>query len=184
MPVECVYVIDNGRDANQLLAAVEAWPGEVYIHAPDRPLGVAESWNWFLKNVPEERIITNDDIIFAPHSIERMVSSPEECVVAIQGAAFSCFLLRDSCVEKVGFFDEEISPGYGYFEDCDYNERMKLAGTTHHPVDAGVEHMHSGTLKAANASEMAEHHRKFIIAQENFIRKWGRMPVGKVRQYA
>jgi GT2 family glycosyltransferase len=81
------------------------------------------------------------------------------------------------CVERVGLFDEEISPGYAYFEDCDYVERMLLEKVRITPAhDAGVTHGGSKTLEAASQAEMQEHHRRFLLAKANFEKKWGRGP--------
>ncbi len=199
---ELVHVIDNGCGAQplKLALAVERAPCAVRIYRPSHPLGVAESWNWFILHVPDERVIANDDITFGPQSLERMQAMPQGCVVAIRAQAFSCFLLRDACISAVarvdqmrsaatgcrdeaGLFDEAISPGYGYFEDCDYNERLKLAGLDHHHCeDSQVVHVGSATLKSGSAAQQSEHHRRFLLAQENFYRKWRRMPPGVQRQ--
>lgn len=176
VPLNRVWVIDNGRDESRLHHAIFDSPTEVSVHTPDEPLGLAASWNWFLRNVPEERIITNDDITFAPQSIEQIVGSPGDLVWA--GFGFSCFLIRDSCVTKLGYFDEEISPGYGYYEDEDYLQRLDGHGTRDpsadaRNVDAGLHHVHSATLQAATHEQLLEHHRRFKIAQSNYAKKWG-----------
>lgn len=170
-----VFVIDNGRNANRRNAAIGVSPLEVHVYVPEEPMGVAASWNWFLDNVPEERVISNDDIEFAPGSLEAMVASPASLVWA---SGFSCFLIRDECVAKVGRFDETISPGYGYYEDDDYLQRLDGRGTrgrasTAENVECGVVHHHSQTLKVASSAEYEEHHRKMRIAQQNYMQKWG-----------
>lgn len=170
-----IYVIDNGRNAELLEKALDGY--DVVVHTPDINIGVAASWNWFLQHVPDDRIIVNDDIMFAPDSIEKIVATDADLVWA-EGIGFSCFLMRDSCVEKVGFFDESISPGYGYYEDEDYLQRLDGRGTREPlavavNVACGVKHTHSATLKAATHEELLEHHRRFKIAQQNYMKKWG-----------
>jgi hypothetical protein len=182
---ECVYIIDNGRKAEALATAVDGINLKISTLVPEqKPMGVAEAWNWFVNNVEEERVITNDDVLFAPESLQAMVDTPGDFVssLAEEHNAFSCFLLRDSCIEAVGLFDETISPGYGYFEDCDYGERMLMADVELNGVRCGVRHLKSQTLRAASEIEMNLHHRKFVIAQENYIKKWGRLPSGVHRQ--
>ena len=184
---ECVHIIDNGMNDAKIVHAIDGTTGlHIRVQTPNKPMGVAESWNWFIKNVPEERVISNDDVTFAPGSLQAMVDTPGDFVssLAEEHNAFSCFLLRDSCVKTVGLFDETISPGYGYFEDCDYGERMLIAGVELNGVQCGVKHLQSQTLRAATAMEMNVHHRKFLIAQNNYIKKWGRLPKGIERQYA
>lgn len=177
-----IHIIDNGMNMKSLLEAVSIVQTPTDLFMPSKPLGVAESWNRFIRTVPEERLIVNDDIVFGPYSIERLMSTSGDCIVAMKSNAFSCFLMRDSCVEKVGFFDETISPGYAYFEDCDYEERMQQAGIMFTDIVCGVTHVTSGTLSSYSKEEMSAHHRRFVIAQENFLKKWGRMPRGMERQ--
>jgi hypothetical protein len=170
LKVGAVYIINNGG----LPIYLEQTPFPVLIHT-SAPMGVAESWNWFINNVPEERVITNDDIEFLPDSLEKLVASKADLV---WGKGFSCFVIRDSCVRKIGLFDEAISPGYGYYEDEDYLQRLDGRGTRERSasaenVDAGLRHEHSATLKAASHAEILEHHRRFKIAQENYAKKWG-----------
>ena len=169
------HVIDNGRDVTRLAPAIEGFVTEV--HVPDRPMGVAESWNWFIKHVSEERVIVNDDVTFGPHSLGLLLASKADLVWAAN-CGFACFVLRDSCVEKLGLFDETISPGYAYYEDEDYLQRLDGRGTRPpsaiaENVACGVQHDKSGTLRAANHREILEHHRRFKIAQRNYAEKWG-----------
>lgn len=172
-----VVVVDNGRNHARMAAVRAEVPCDVYT--PSEPMGLAESWNWFIDNVPEERVIVNDDIEFGPQSLEKLVSTEGEFVSGLAGSnACSCFVLRDSCVERVGRFDEAISPGYAYFEDCDYIERMMVAQPRVHliAVECGVTHKGSQTTASYSPQEWGEHHRRFLAAQDNFVRKWGRMP--------
>lgn len=169
-----LWVIDNGQRTDLLLAALDAETFQVRAHRPTRPMGVAESWNWFIKNVPEDRIIANDDVTFAPDSLARIVASQADLVWA---SGFSCFLIRDECVRKIGLFDEEISPGYGYYEDEDYLQRLDGRGTRARSavaenVACGVVHLKSQTLVASTHTQLLEHHRRFKIAQANYAKKW------------
>lgn len=172
-----VQVLDNGNDAGRLGRAL-AGVGlpEVRVFTPAERMGVAAAWNWFIDNAPEERVIANDDVTFAYDSLAKLLASDADIVWAEAG--FSCFVLRDACIAKLGRFDETLSPGYGYYEDCDYLQRLDGKGTRApsaraETVKAGIRHFHSGTLKAASHAEIIEHHRKFKIAQANYARKWG-----------
>lgn len=172
-----VHVIDNGRMGEPLRDAIEAYGVPFDLYTPDHALSVAESWNLFLGRVPEERVIANDDVVFAPDSLARLTAHSLDLAWA-KGIGFSCFVLRDSCVAKLGLFDEAISPGYAYYEDDDYLQRLDGHGTREPSalageVECGVRHEVSGTLKVNTPEEMEEHHRKFQIAQGNYVRKWG-----------
>lgn len=170
------YIIDNGKDATRLRMAL-ANVSRVSVVTPSQSLGLAEAWNWFIKHVPEERLICNDDLLFEPDSLERLTAVKGDFVSALPGSnACSCFLLRDSCIAKVGHFDEDISPGYAYFEDCDYVERMIQQGIPITGGICGVTHVGSQTIAKNTHEEWMEHHRKFLLAQQNFVAKWGRLP--------
>lgn len=174
---DVIYVINNGQSENALTGALNDSPSKVFVKTPAVPWGVAQSWNWFLDHVPEDRIITNDDVIFGPESLRRLQERDEELVFS-QDCGFSCFLIRDSCVQKLGKFDETISPGYGYYEDCDYLQRLDGKGTREASarsttIACGALHLKSQTLAASSVTEMREHHRRFKIAQTNYMRKWG-----------
>lgn len=170
-----VLVIDNGQQGEKVTRLLEPLGVTFEVFLPPQPMGVAASWNWFIRALPEPRVITNDDVIFAHDSLAKIVAAPLDLAWA---CGFSCFLIRDICIEKVGFFDEEISPGYGYYEDDDYLQRLDGRGTRPalvraDNVDAGVRHHQSATLAACTPAEIEEHHRKFRIAQGNYVKKWG-----------
>lgn len=172
-----VWVIDNGRDSARLDAAVVNVGLQIRVRVPGRALGVAESWNWFLHNVPEDRVIVNDDTLFAPDSLEKLLTSEADLSFA-KDCGFACFMMRNSCIKKIGYFDETISPGYAYYEDDDYLQRVNGRGTREASasmvdVDCHVTHLRSQTLTAGSPADISEHHRKFKIAQRNYMRKWG-----------
>lgn len=173
-----VYVVNNGRDVERLNKALEMLQSEAVILMPDVPMGLAESWNWFIEKTSDERLIVNDDITLAPESIAAFQATEGDLVEHVGINMCSCFLLRDSCIAKVGVFDEAISPGYAYFEDCDYAERIEIVGARRAAIDCGVKHVGSATPSLYSAAENEEHNRRFLVAQENFIAKWGRMPKG------
>ena len=176
-----VSIIDNGNNPQMLkpvlqLAEQSELRTDVFI--PKMNLGVAASWNWFIQNIPEDRIITNDDVVFAPDSIQKMIDAKRDDVDIIyeSNCGFSCYLLRDSCVKKVGLYDETISPGYGYYEDEDYMTRIRKEKAGALALDAGMFHKHTQTLEATPWNEIQDHHRKFALAKQNYINKWGGMP--------
>jgi GT2 family glycosyltransferase len=173
-----VVVIDNGHDTARRQRALASVRCPVRVHVPTPALGVAASWNWFVAQVEEERVIVNDDVILGPWSLEALVNTPGPVVTALAANAFSCFVLRDACVRAIGLFDETLSPDYAYFEDCDYEARLALAGLAVTTVDCGVAHVGSSTVAAFSAAQRADHHRKFVIARENYRAKWGRLPAG------
>jgi hypothetical protein len=187
VPPDAVQVIDNGGDAERLSEAVEGVDLPLSILTPEPAFGVAKAWNWFIETTRgEERIITNDDVTFAPDSIKKMLACPGELVFPV-GIGFSCFLIRDSIVDKIGPFDESLSPGFAYFEDCDFmfrkdayiEENGNGSVTVIDIADTGIQHSGNGTQKVVRTGEERhEFKRKYWVAQENFVSKWGKMPPG------
>lgn len=172
-----IHILDNGGN----LELSSTYKFNIHIVKPGYNMGVAASWNWFIKNVGEIRVICNDDIIFEKDALENfvknshkeLISSPDHLSLNV----FSCFIFPDKMVELVGYFDENISPNYAYFEDNDYAYRLKLAGLCLYLVpNVKVIHDTSATLKKFSSHEKSEHHRKFESARKNYIKKWGGTP--------
>lgn len=180
MPPHKVCIIDNGLSQTSVLGAIDGAVDRavtvIDVFTPREPMGVAASWNWFIQNIGEERLIINDDIVFAPTSLERIIDHDLDLAWAA-GCGFACYLIRNRCIDKLGLFDETISPGYGYYEDEDYLQRLDGRGTREPSaragnIECGIVHLKSATLQAATHLELLEHHRKFKIAQANYARKW------------
>lgn len=172
--VECkIYVIDNG-------GFVEKRYENMLIHRPVSNLGVAGSWNYFIDHIPETRVITNDDIIFDKDALKYLMEfySEDNLVVPENlNSAFSCYLLPQNVINKVGKFDEWISPRYAYFEDNDYSYRMSMQNIgIVRAVGSLVEHVGSSTLKHFDKQKEREHHDKFRFAREHYKQKWGGEP--------
>lgn len=183
-----IRIIDNGCDLPKLKASVAGTISNVYAQRVLSPLGVAASWNCFL-DMPEERIIVNDDIVFGPESLERLTETSGDIVF---GHGFSCFLIRNSCVAKVGRFDEDISPGYAYYEDCDYMERIRNEcrrgnWVTVKDVEADLIHGDQGkgscTYRAGTEAEISDHWKRHHHAHQNFLRKYGAEPEELERRF-
>jgi GT2 family glycosyltransferase len=175
---DAVYIIDNGNKLKLGNFALN-----IKVHTPGKNLGVAASWNWFINNVPEIRIIANDDLEFSAATLERLILGYDEDSVCFPNGldgkvnSFSCFTISDKIVKDVGYFDETLSPNYAYFEDNDYHYRMLSKGYDIKLVlDSLARHSGSSTLKSFSSKEKREHHRKFSIAKNNYIKKWGGEP--------
>lgn len=171
-----ILVLDNGGTL-QL-----AEQNNLTIIRPERNLGVAGSWNYFINNVDGLRLISNDDVIFQENSIEKLLEDYDEnfllCPTGMdtQLNAFSCFILPQKIIDVVGLFDEKISPQYGYFEDNDYHRRMKFLGFDLKLSSSKVFHKQSSTIKNFTTSQQKSHHDKFRKAKTNYIMKWGGPP--------
>ena len=179
---ERILVVDNG---GSLLKQMYEDNPLVQISTPGENIGVAATWNWFITHTKVARIITNDDIIFAPDTIARMQEAIDKGALFVHGnnatGGFSLFALTDVAVDLVGMFDEGISPKYAYYEDNDYAYRLKLAGIEREDVATEIFHTGSATLRRYTHQEEQEHWRKFLIANLNYIAKWGGEPGHETR---
>lgn len=177
-----IYVINNG--INDI--TVKEIPVPIHIYIPGFNIGVAASWNYFIKTAKEMRIICNDDVQFFPDTIELLIENfhkygdkflifPGNGIPSLN--SFSCYVLSDKIIEDVGLFDETISPNYAYFEDNDYSYRMSLKGyNLHGAPEVRMSHVGSATLKVFNSVERDLHNKKFGLAQSNYVSKWGGPP--------
>jgi GT2 family glycosyltransferase len=145
-------------------------------------IGVAKSWNFLIHTSKDPRIILNDDLEFGKDALELLEDGYDETVICAPNSLlplnlFSCFMLGDYVFDKVGDFDEFISPNYAYFEDNDYAYRMKLLGIGRKYIDGvNIKHNGSSTLKAFTPKQRGEHNKRFELARENYVKKWGGMP--------
>ena len=148
---------------------------------PQHNLGVAGSWNFFLKQFGS-CIIANDDVVFAGEAIESFsfasLAFPE--VVIFEGkdkiAGFSTFYVNNPDVWiEMGGFDELFNPAY--FEDNDCRYRLQLVGR---PVKKillrGWHHDNSSTLAHGDEGYKRMHWCLYQRNRNYYIHKWGGLP--------
>jgi len=179
--ISSVFICDNGNNQNEVLRAVKSsglHRGNTLceLRIPLYRESLAENWNYFIANTPNNRIITNDDITFGSNTISNMLSTPGDLIFA---HGFSCFLIRDRVVNSIGYFDPAISPGFAYFEDLDYMRRIEQANHNGAGIicancdPGGLAHYGSATTKGMSRGGVRDAKQKYFIAQENYIAKWG-----------
>lgn len=180
-----IYVIDNSGGAYPK-DWQKRYEGQVMVHQAEENLGVAHSWN-LLANLAHAHhsdiILSNDDIVFAPDTIETMLAvaaqSPRAGIVSVlEGLRFCLFWLNMRAYHEVGPFDEQFYPAY--FEDNDYHYRLKLAGWECPVAYTSIDHENSATMKAMDNTMQQAHHERFRANQALYLRKWGGLP-GKER---
>lgn len=182
-----IAVIDNGGKLREGGFANPRHTVPVQILATTSNLGVGPSWNRlareFLVADEDLLLICGDDVTLRHDTIEKLVwkahLSDVDFVMpdpaqATMPQMFSCFMVRKSLFEKVGYFDEKFWPAY--FEDNDFHRRMKIAGATEAVAPCGYDHVNSGTMKAYSKEEMETHHVRFRACRDYYIEKWGGLP--------
>jgi GT2 family glycosyltransferase len=87
---------------------------------------------------------------------------------------FSCFLIRKTCYEKVGPFNEEYAGGYA--EDSEYHVRMHRAGIRAESLCLPFLHYACGTIKSATPSEAKAIGERAEANRERFRKQFGCLP--------
>jgi len=153
-------------------------------------------------------LILNNDIILSPSTIDNLVKKmstdkyimvtgvnqhegcdkPEDMLgknieykeneTENEHPDFSCFMINNNTIDKIGWFDENFA--IAYFEDNDYHGRIALSGEKAiSTISAIYYHFESKTVKN-------NPHLKKIITEafkmnkEYFKEKWGSCPLGDV----
>jgi GT2 family glycosyltransferase len=169
-----IVIFDNGGTFDHPNPKVE-------IYRPEKNLGISAADNWFAKNIPGFKIVSNDDVELFPYTLETFWQYQDKGDLLVTAGlpilnAFTLFSVNQNVLDTVGYFDESISPGYAYFEDNDYGRRINLGGLKRTDVLTSSFHLGSGTVDVLEGEDKQNHHRKFNIAKSNYIAKWGGVP--------
>ena len=161
-----------------LTSAVEANErvGRVSFSLPSFNLGCGGSWNHIIKHRPSGPwwLIVNADITFGSGDLARLDEAMGDESAALRTVfEFGAFGLNTGCVDAVGWFDENFHPMY--YEDRDYEYRMRLADVPYVKLDSQTKHDTSSTIHSDQA--FADRNRvTFLKNAEYFGRKWGSSP--------
>lgn len=123
-----VYILDNGHQN----IPQASWYN---LEISKNNKGVAESWNWLIQHLFDDgcthAVIMNDDIVFdkSPQTIEEFIQKISAGFYKGSRITedWSVFVIAKSTFELIGPFSDLFYPAY--FEDNDYEYRMKLADT-------------------------------------------------------
>lgn len=192
LPDACLVVDNGGKLLEQLKVndwTVQGLPaiGErVIIGKPAAEgerggnLGVAASWNSILQAFPEDLVLlSGDDIVVQPDTIEKMVAAAERSkglfFVANGASSWAFFLQKPELTKKIGYYDEKFWPAY--FEDNDYHRRMLLAGENYELAEgAVVAHDISSTLNSLSPEEKKKFEEEIDKNSRYYGIKWGGPP--------
>ena len=180
-----IVILDNGGGLK-----TSKWYAKIFdYHASSRPelivpgfnMGVAGSWNFFVKNYGQ-CIIANDDVVFSRPAVDcfnwASMSHPESIIFenTDKVAGFSTFYVnRPNVWMQLGGFDELFNPAY--FEDNDCRYRLKLAGFPIRSVKLkDWSHDNSSTLATASDSYQRMHWCLYKRNKSYYIKKWGGAP--------
>lgn len=170
LPVE-ILVLDNGKQG-----LVSGTP-KLKIFELEKPLGVAASWNWLVNRAIERGfeyfLILNDDVILKryPAEIHDVIDANADCFTRARPFYnWSAFILSKAIFNEVGNFDENFERCF--FEDNDYEYRLKLAGIriAYNDTICPDVYVNSGSTQVN--PELGD----FLGNREYYIQKWGGIP--------
>ena len=172
MPNTQILIWDNGKQS------IPTYPNTEIFEA-DYNYGVAASWNALIDKAWERGIenylILNDDVILrcGEGIINQVLVKCAETKAFHRCRPFynwSAFILRKSTYDLVGRFDENFKRCY--FEDNDYQYRMRLAGIPimyEDDLNPEIYRNSQSILKDPLLSN-------YIDNRDYFVKKWGGMP--------
>lgn len=141
-----LLIIDNG-DVVGIPPAVLPNIDRVSVVRLPSNLGVAAAWNLGIKLTPHAPwwLVCNFDIVFPRGSLARFEEiQTGGLVLSAATPPWACFALHDEVVHHVGLFDEALYPAY--WEDIDYERRVRSAGMPVIQSDIPVHHDNSSTI--------------------------------------
>ena len=151
-------------------------------------------------------LIVNNDIVLKKCTIDRMIEDLEREDIGLitawnvngeidtpdqlkeyqipilqkfkEAPDFSCFMIKESTIDKVGYFDENFWPAY--FEDNDYHYRMKLQGIKA-LKDNQIVYFHYGSSTVKENRNIEKTNSEYyLINKEYYIKKWGGEPGNEI----
>lgn len=167
-----VYIYNNS--IYNIITKIRTY-GNTKIMGTGTNIGVSAAWNIMLTDMRangyEYGLILNDDIVLSNNiiHISDYISQKPKFARIIND--WSVFLISLDTFNDIGLFDENFYPAY--FEDSDYNYRLKLAGIeTQFPKILIPQTYRTSSSITANR----ELNTRFLENRKYYIEKWGGEP--------
>ena len=179
-PVEHLVIVDNSGKKEFEPRTSEYIQNTWVIRVPSG-LGANGAWNLIIKSTPHAPywVIPNDDSWFEPGALEQIAKNVDTTAfnfVRVE-PKWSCVVPTEGSVMKAGLWDEVFHPVY--YDDDDYEWRMKELGVPFNTIDAIVHHDNSSTLKSGfnerNSITFSRNHSVFsnkVAAHDLGTRGW------------
>jgi hypothetical protein len=180
-PVENLVIINNSGTKRWKPDLSNANVMQVWHIEVPHGLGANGAWNLIIKSTPHAPywVIPNDDSWFPPGTLETIAKEVDTTKFNFLKVepSWSCVIPTEGSVMKAGLWDEAFHPIY--FDDDEYEWRMKELGVGFHTINAKVFHENSSTLKsgfeAKNAVTFKRNNALFrnkIVANDLTERGW------------
>ena len=148
-PVEKLVIIDNSGK-REFSPRVTDFVKETWTIRVPHGLGANGAWNLIIKSTPFAPywVIPNDDSWFAPGALQAIAEGVDtEAFNFVDiNPSWSCVVPSEGSVRRAGLWDEAFHPIY--FDDDDYEWRMRELGVSFNNIPAKVHHDNSSTLKS------------------------------------
>jgi GT2 family glycosyltransferase len=148
-PVEHLVIVDNSGTQSWNPTQPETVKNLWLIRVP-YGLGLVGAWNLIIKSTPHAPywVLVNDDAYFGEGALDAIAQDADPDALSFPHISpdWSCIVLGQKVVEEVGLYDERLYPLY--FDDNDYERRIRNAGLPVKRINAIVHHDNSSTLKA------------------------------------
>jgi GT2 family glycosyltransferase len=148
-PVEHLVIVDNSGTQSWNPTQPETVKNLWLIRVP-YGLGLVGAWNLIIKSTPHAPywVLVNDDAYFGEGALDAIAQDADPDALSFPHISpdWSCIVLGQKVVKEVGLYDERLYPLY--FDDNDYERRIRNAGLPVKRINAIVHHDNSSTLKA------------------------------------
>lgn len=179
-PVQHLVIIDNSGKKEFEPVTSDLIQNTWVIRVP-HGLGANGAWNLIVKSTPHAPywVIPNDDAHFEPGALETIARDVDTTKFNFLNIMpkWSCVIPTEGSVGKAGLWDEAFHPIY--FDDDEYEWRMKKLGVEFNIIDAKVHHDNSSTLHSGyserNNVTYSRNHSLFtnkVAAEDTRIRGW------------
>ena len=146
-PVEKLVIVDNSGKKSWLPEPNE-FVKELWTIRLPHGLGANGAWNLIIKSTPFAPywVIPNDDSYFEPGALQTIAEQvdPQKFNFVDVNPKWSCVVPGEGAVATAGLWDEVFHPIY--YDDDDYEWRMKMLGVEFNDIPAKVHHDNSSTL--------------------------------------
>ena len=177
-PVENLVIVDNSgkREFEPLVNPFLV--KNLWVLQLPHGLGANGAWNLIIKSTPFAPywVIPNDDSWFEPGALQTIAEQVDtEAFNFVKvNPSWSCVVPSEGSVRRAGLWDEAFHPIY--FDDDDYEWRMKELGVPFNYIDAIVHHDNSSSLMPSrNGETFARNSKLFtnkVAAHDLGLRGW------------
>ena len=147
-PVEHLVIVDNSGTNTWQPSQPDKVKNLWMIRVPFG-LGLVGAWNLIVKSTPYAPywVLVNDDAWFGEGALEIISQDADPDGLSFPHIVpdWSCIVLGQRIVEQVGLYDERLYPLY--FDDDDYERRIRNAGLSVKRIEAIVHHNNSSSLQ-------------------------------------